>query len=146
VTNKLVGERMGKRVLLVGLSWIFSTQISSAGVLLFGHLEYNEFPAIVSGTEKGHRKQRSKCEGRIGVRIASNGKIDRVHPQSPAEQAGLQPKDVVKSVDGKRNNIDNISGVPGSYVHLVVERNDNLFDIAIQRVEFTDFMASKDVN
>jgi predicted metalloprotease with PDZ domain len=75
-------------------------------------------------------------EGRIGVRISSAGRIDYVHPASPAEEAGLQANDVVLVVDGRKHDIDDISGQPGTIVHLQVQRHSHEFAIDVKRVDY----------
>jgi C-terminal processing protease CtpA/Prc len=79
--------------------------------------------------------EKSDVEGRIGVRIATSGIIREVHPGSPAEAAGLQPKDHVLTVDGKRHAIRQISGEPGTIVELDVKRHGERFHVAVERVD-----------
>lgn len=65
----------------------------------------------------------STCEGRIGINVDySSGRINRIYENSPAAWYSLRKGDVVLEVDGKLHNCENISGEPGSLVHLKVKR------------------------
>jgi C-terminal processing protease CtpA/Prc len=77
-------------------------------------------------------------EGRIGVRISSEGHVEYVHPGSPAEKVGLQKDDYVRAVDGRKHYIEHISGDPGTTVHLLVARGDNEFAVEVERVDWHD--------
>jgi predicted metalloprotease with PDZ domain len=78
-------------------------------------------------------------EGRIGIRIShSNGLIAYVHPGSPAEKVGLQKEDLVMAVDGRKHAVDEISGDPGTTVHLDVKRHDEEFAVDVERVDWHD--------
>lgn len=79
--------------------------------------------------------EKANVEGRIGLRISSSGYIKHVYPNSPAEAAGIKPKDRVVLVDGQKNNIDNISGEPGTAVSLEVKRQKELFSVEVPRVD-----------
>jgi S1-C subfamily serine protease len=74
-------------------------------------------------------------EGRVGIRINTAGNIEYVHPGSPAESAGLLAKDTVVSVDGRQHAVEDISGEPGSTVHLEVRRGDDQFPVDVERVD-----------
>ena len=65
--------------------------------------------------------------GRIGIRIVRSGprrgRINKVHGQSPAADAGLKEGDRVVAVDGVRpTDIDMIDGQAGQFVRLTVRR------------------------
>jgi C-terminal processing protease CtpA/Prc len=77
--------------------------------------------------------QKDDTEGRIGIRVSTGGDIIRVHPGSPAEQAGLRPHDTVISVDGRHNAVRQIAGEPGTVVQLDVRRGMRRFQIAVRR-------------
>lgn len=79
--------------------------------------------------------EKTDVEGRIGVRISTTGFISKVHPGSPAEQAGLRKHDTVLAVDGKKHAIEEISGEPGSCVLLNVKRGWRKFEIAVERTD-----------
>jgi predicted metalloprotease with PDZ domain len=82
-------------------------------------------------------------EGRIGVRISSSsGLVGFVHPGSPAEKVGLQKNDKVVLVDGKKHNVDRISGDPGTIVHLDVRRGDEEFAVDVERVDYHDIASN----
>lgn len=71
--------------------------------------------------------------GAIGVRIGIlNHRIQRVYPGTPAEKAGLLPGDKIVSVcdEDYRNNI---AGMVGSEVIIVVKRNHEEFVFHIKR-------------
>src|SRR5579883_2362688 len=87
--------------------------------------------------EEPRLMQRSNVEGRIGIRVSSWGTIHYVHPHSPAEEVGLLKGDKVLTVDGKKNAISHISGIPGTTVHLSVRRRFDTFIVDIMRVEYT---------
>jgi len=77
-----------------------------------------------------------EVEGRIGVRVNHSGRVHRVHPQSPAEVAGIQKGDVITSVDGTRSSVvGRIHGQPGTVAHLTVRRNGDELMFAVPRVE-----------
>jgi|688.fasta_scaffold436130_2 S1-C subfamily serine protease len=75
-------------------------------------------------------------EGRIGVRVNHSGRVHRVHPNSPAETAGIQKGDVITSVDGDRKSVvGRIHGMPGTIANLIVRRNGEELSFAVPRVE-----------
>jgi hypothetical protein len=81
-------------------------------------IEFVLMAEVLAGTVS-----QSTCEGRIGVRVNySSGKILRIYQNSPAAWNSLHKNDVVLEVDGKKDNCENISGNPGSFVHLKVKR------------------------
>lgn len=82
--------------------------------------------------------QYRNVEGRIGVRISHSGKVARVHPGSPAAEAGLKEGDVITAVDGRRGAVEHIHGIPGTVVSLTVQRADQELTFDVPRVEFTD--------
>lgn len=76
-------------------------------------------------------------EGRIGVRVNHSGRVFRVHPQSPADVAGIQKGDVITEVDGDRRHIvGRIHGQPGTVVSLTVRRQGEELAFKVPRVEF----------
>jgi C-terminal processing protease CtpA/Prc len=77
--------------------------------------------------------EKTDVEGRIGVRISKSGYISKVHPGSPADVCGLKRSDHVTAVDGRKRNIDNISGEPGTLVDLEVKRGFRRFHVAVER-------------
>lgn len=85
------------------------------------------------------RAKKTDVEGRIGVRISTFGRIAKVHPGSPADAAGLQRNDTVILVDGKKHAIDEISGEPGTTVHLKVKRGwRHKFEVAVERKDYRE--------
>jgi C-terminal processing protease CtpA/Prc len=82
---------------------------------------------LVGGVEK------TDVEGRIGIRVSTSGNIVRVHPGSPAAQAGLRPNDTVLAVDGRHKAVREIAGEPGTYVQLDVKRGMRRFQVAVRR-------------
>lgn len=77
-----------------------------------------------------------EVEGRIGVRVNHSGRVHKVHPDSPAELAGIQKGDVITSVDGKRSSVvGRIHGQPGTVANLTVRRNGDELSFAVPRVE-----------
>lgn len=79
--------------------------------------------------------EKTDAEGRIGIRVTTWGRIEKVHPGSPAEAAGLHKDDRVLLVDGKRHAVDEISGEPGTTVLLDVKRHHDRFQIAVERAD-----------
>ncbi|HEY9793915.1 MAG TPA: PDZ domain-containing protein [Candidatus Obscuribacterales bacterium] len=77
-------------------------------------------------------------EGRIGVRISSDGHVEYVHPGSPAEKVGLHKDDWVRAVDGRTHSIEKISGDPGTTVNLQVKRGEDDFAVEVERVDWHD--------
>jgi C-terminal processing protease CtpA/Prc len=77
-----------------------------------------------------------EVEGKIGVKVSTQGKVHRVHPHSPAEVAGLKEGDVIKMVDGRKNNVLNIHGTPGTLVSLTVERGGDVFAVDVPRIDY----------
>ncbi|WP_436952123.1 S41 family peptidase [Staphylococcus shinii] len=79
----------------------------------------------------------------IGAEMQKKGdKIEITSPmkQSPAEKAGIQPKDVVKKVDGKSIKgqpleaiVKKVRGKQGTEVTLTIERAKQTHDITIKR-------------
>ena len=81
----------------------------------------------------------TNVEGRIGVRInLGSGAIYKIHPFSPAANAGLVIGDVVIRVDGKPHNAVNISGEPGTIVKLVVKHGSDLIPMDIERIDYRE--------
>jgi len=79
-----------------------------------------------------------EVEGKIGIKVSNQGKVHRVHPHSPAEAAGIKQGDLITNVDGRRNNVLNIHGTPGTLVSLTVKRASDEFEISVPRVDFRD--------
>lgn len=77
--------------------------------------------------------EKSDAEGRIGIRVNTSGDIQRVHPGSPAERAGLRAHDMVVAVDGQRQAVRQIHGEPGTVVQLDVRRGNRRFQVAVER-------------
>ncbi|WP_432755933.1 S41 family peptidase [Staphylococcus pseudoxylosus] len=79
----------------------------------------------------------------IGAEMQKKGdKIEITSPmkQSPAEKAGIQPKDIVKKVDGKSIKgqpleaiVKKVRGKQGTEVTLTIERANQTHDITIKR-------------
>jgi C-terminal processing protease CtpA/Prc len=82
---------------------------------------------LVCGVEK------TDTEGRIGIRVNTSGDIERVHPGSPADLAGLRPHDMVIAVDGRHKAVRQIAGEPGTVVQLDVRRGMRRFQVAVRR-------------
>ena len=80
--------------------------------------------------------EKTDVEGRIGIRISSGGHVQKVHPGSPAEAAGLRKNDTVLLVDGKKHAIDQIAGEPGTTVELSVRRGFHKLEVAVERTDF----------
>jgi C-terminal processing protease CtpA/Prc len=75
-------------------------------------------------------------EGRIGVRINHAGRVHKVHPNSPAETAGIQKGDVITSVNGLRKNfVGKIHGTPGTFANLTIRRGGEELSFSVPRVE-----------
>lgn len=77
--------------------------------------------------------EKTDTEGRIGVRVNTSGDIERIHPGSPAELAGLRAHDVVIAVDGRHKAVRQIAGEPGTFVVLDVRRGMRRFQVAVRR-------------
>ncbi len=71
--------------------------------------------------------------GRIGIRVSSSGYVAHVHPGSPADLAGILHKDKVMLVDGKKNAIHQISGLPDTFVNLEIKRKHETFSLQVKR-------------
>lgn len=82
--------------------------------------------------------QYKKATGRIGVSVNKKGLIRLVHPDSPAEIAGLAPGDVVESVNGKEKDVFHIHGTPETYVTLMIRRGDSKFQVKVKRIDYHD--------
>jgi len=80
--------------------------------------------------------QYKNAAGRIGVSVNKKGLIKLVHPDSPAEQAGLAPGDIVESVNGKVKDVFHIHGTPETYVNLMVRRGDSKFFVKVKRIDY----------
>lgn len=76
-----------------------------------------------------------KTDGRIGVLVNRSGWVRYTHPGSPADTAGIQEEDHIVLVDGRRNNVENIHGTPGTNVKLTVKRKDDVFQYNLVRVD-----------
>lgn len=74
-------------------------------------------------------------EGHIGVRIANNGHINYVHPDSPAQKAGLVVGDKVVAVDGDKGRLKQIVGEPGTAVTLDYLHNGYMQQVTIIRMD-----------
>lgn len=77
----------------------------------------------------------------IGV-VEEDGKvvIKTIFKDTPAEEAGLQPEDVILEVDGKKpENVDDavsmISGKAGTEVKVTIGRGDETLDFTIKRAK-----------
>jgi predicted metalloprotease with PDZ domain len=68
--------------------------------------------------------QVSNQQGLIGVQIAKDGGIIRVHEISPAYSYGLQKGDKILSADGKKG-INNVTGDAGTTAHLIVQKKSS---------------------
>lgn len=129
-----------KNRIAVAIVILLASVYPVAAITLNGSVEKSESPQK-SETVTHHRTWWQKLfgpepEGRIGVRISTAGRIGYVHPHSPAEQAGLKTDDVVQVVDGRKHDIDDISGDPGTMVHLVVQRDTDQFAVDVKRVDY----------
>ncbi len=82
--------------------------------------------------------QYHEVDGKIGVRVSNRGKVARVHPHSPADQAGIKTGDLIVEVDGKKGNVDHIHGRPGTLVGLTVKRADTSFSVDVPRIDYRD--------
>jgi C-terminal processing protease CtpA/Prc len=80
--------------------------------------------------------QYKNATGRIGVSVNKKGLIRLVHPDSPAEEAGLVPGDIVESVNGKLKDVWHIHGAPETYVTLMVRRGDSKFLVKVKRIDY----------
>jgi C-terminal processing protease CtpA/Prc len=80
--------------------------------------------------------QYKNTAGRIGVSVNKKGLIRLVHPDSPAEAAGLAPGDIVESVNGKVKDVFHIHGTPETYVTLMVRRGDSKFLVKVKRIDY----------
>lgn len=76
--------------------------------------------------------------GIIGVRLnAFSGGIVKVHDYSPAAIVGMQKKDVVIEVNGKkRHNVP--LGQPGSVVVVKVQRKKEILEFVLVRVDVAE--------
>jgi len=80
--------------------------------------------------------QYKNATGRIGVSVNKKGLIRLVHPDSPAQEAGLAPGDIVESVNGKVKDVWHIHGAPETYVTLMVRRGDSKFLVKVKRIDY----------
>ncbi|CAN5649186.1 hypothetical protein BH10CYA1_BH10CYA1_14710 [soil metagenome] len=84
-------------------------------------------------------------EGRIGVRINHSGRVHKVHPQSPAEIAGIQKGDVITSVNGLRKGfVGKIHGRPGTFANLTVRRAGEELSFSVPRVEIFQIQSTEE--
>jgi len=110
-----------KKLLLPALLLSFACLIAPADAkLLIGMIQYHE------------------VEGKIGIKVSNQGKVHRVHPNSPAEAAGIRQGDLITTVDGKRNNVPNIHGTPGTLVSLTLKRAGDTLEFNVPRVDYRD--------
>ncbi|GEM_PF-2308247 len=72
--------------------------------------------------------------------------VEQVYPNSPANMAGIKPKDFIYSIDGVRTenlNSDSVfellSGTPGSRVRLSVSRGQTMFNVELIREDLANF-------
>ena len=72
--------------------------------------------------------------------LKTGDRLIEILPNSPAERAGLHPGDVVVAIDGvdvQQLPVDQIAqrlrGVPGSRVHVKLERDSKLLEFRVQR-------------
>lgn len=80
----------------------------------------DQAPVVLQGTVK-----KAKSLGVIGITVSIGGKgIVNVHPNTPAEQAGLKKGDKILKVEDKDGRHD-IDGPPNSTVVLLVKRAGN---------------------
>ena len=71
--------------------------------------------------------------GVIGVRVnVLSDTISKVHPNTPAEQVGLQKGDKIVSVDG--NPFGEVTGPPDTDVTLKIKRGKEVFTVTVRRV------------
>ncbi|MDX1689249.1 MAG: S41 family peptidase [Candidatus Promineifilaceae bacterium] len=92
--------------------------------------------------ESARQSMEGELEG-IGVRVEYvDGNVTVVSPfeGSPADEAGLQPGDVLREADGVNltgigltEAAELIRGPAGTTVHLVVERNGETFEVDVER-------------
>ena len=82
--------------------------------------------------------------GVIGIRLAERDDmaiIEEVLPQSPAEAAGLKPKDVITQVNGEgAPNVMELRSLlrrhkPGEMVHLTVKRGKQTLEFAVKMIK-----------
>ena len=130
---------MKKHIALALLLTVIGTQAAQA-LTFEGTVEKADVVKKKQGFWQRLFHKRETPEGHIGVRISTHGKIAYVHPGSPAERAGLQTDDSVITVDGKKHNVENISGDPGTVVHLEVRRRTEQFGVDVARVDVRDIV------
>ncbi len=77
----------------------------------------------------------SNQTGYIGVLISlSTGRIDKVHRNSPAAQAGMLTGDIVAKVNGKIFRASDMDGDSGSIVDLTINRKGEIMMFTMVRV------------
>lgn len=102
---------------------------------------YTEFTKPKEGNSVSN-SLRKEYEG-IGMSVEMlDGKITVVSPfkKSPAEKAGIKPKDVILKIDGNSTEgltlseaVEFIKGKSGSTVTLTIQRENKVFDVRVTR-------------
>ena len=88
--------------------------------------------------------------GVIGLRfIHQNGYptfVEEVYSNSPANRAGLKPRDLIFAIDGIRTDqltpgfvYDLLSGEPGSKVKVFITRDRSMFSVELVREDLANF-------
>lgn len=90
----------------------------------------DQAPVVLQGTVK-----KAKSLGVIGITVSIGGKgIVNVHPNTPAEQAGLKKGDKILKVEDKDGRHD-IDGKPYTYVSMLIKREGmDPFIVIVQRL------------
>jgi C-terminal processing protease CtpA/Prc len=116
--NGRMGSAMRLRLLLAAL-------IACIGVLI--HVNSAPLQGYISN-----------AEGHIGVRVSSTGGVNYIHPDSPADKAGIRVRDQIVTVNGRKHAKDDITGPPGTTVKLEIQRGKETLTFIVERIDYRE--------